>query len=131
MDIEVVHTTACVTYIVGDAALVRDTLFMPDYGTARTDFLRDDATTLYRSIKNILSRPAATQLYICHDYAPNGFEHAWQTTVAAQRKDNVYVHDDVSEDGLVKMRTQRDLESDVLAFHPCFGRCFIVRHING
>jgi glyoxylase-like metal-dependent hydrolase (beta-lactamase superfamily II) len=119
MAIEVVHTPghtpACVTYIVGDAAFVGDTLFMPDYGTARTDFPGGDATTLYRSIQKILSQPAATRLYMCHDYAPNGREYAWQTTVAAQRKNNVHVHDGVSEDGFVKMRTQRDLESDVPA----------------
>ena len=109
------HTPACVTYIVGDAAFVGDTLFMPDYGTARTDFPGGDAKELYRSIKKVLSLPPSTRLFMCHDYAPNGREYAWETTVAAQRAENIHVRDGVSEDDFVEMRTQRDLGSDLPA----------------
>lgn len=119
MEIEVLHTPghtpACVTYIVGDAAFVGDTLFMPDYGTARTDFPGGDAKELYRSIKKVLSLPPLTRLFMCHDYAPNGREYAWETTVAAQRAMNIHVRDGVSEDDFVEMRTQRDLDSDLPA----------------
>lgn len=119
MEIEVLHTPghtpACVTYIVGDAAFVGDTLFMPDYGTARTDFPGGDAKELYRSIKKVLSLPPSTRLFMCHDYAPNGREYAWETTVAAQRAENIHVRDGVSEDDFVEMRTQRDLDSDLPA----------------
>lgn len=119
MEIEVLHTPghtpACVTYIVGDAAFVGDTLFMPDYGTARTDFPGGDAKELYRSIKKVLSLPPLTRLFMCHDYAPNGREYAWETTVAAQRAKNIHVRDGVSEDDFVEMRTQRDLDSDLPA----------------
>lgn len=119
MEIEVLHTPghtpACVTYIVGDAAFVGDTLFMPDYGTARTDFPGGDAKELYRSIKKVLSLPPSTRLFMCHDYAPNGREYAWETTVAAQRAKNIHVRDGVSEDDFVEMRTQRDLDSDLPA----------------
>ncbi len=119
MEIEVLHTPghtpACVTYIVGDAAFVGDTLFMPDYGTARTDFPGGDAKELYRSIKKVLSLPPSTRLFMCHDYAPNGREYAWETTVAAQRAMNIHVRDGVSEDDFVEMRTQRDLDSDLPA----------------
>ncbi len=113
LEIEVMHTpghtSACVSYRIGDAVLVGDTLFMPDYGTARTDFPGGDARTLYRSIRRILSLPDETRLFVCHDYkAPGRDEFAWETTVAAERRHNLHVHDGVGEDEFVAMRTARD-----------------------
>ncbi|WP_334128687.1 MBL fold metallo-hydrolase [Sneathiella sp.] len=102
------HTPACITYIIGDAAFIGDTLFMPDYGTARCDFPGGDARILYRSIRKILALPPETRLFLCHDYAPNGREYLWETTVAEQRAKNIHIHDGVSEDEFVKMRTERD-----------------------
>ena len=102
------HTPACVTYVIGDAAFVGDTLFMPDGGTARADFPGGDAATLYRSIEKILALPPATRLFVCHDYGPGGRAIAWQTTVAEQRARNIHVHEGVSEAEFVKMRTERD-----------------------
>jgi len=103
------HTPACVTYRIGDAAFVGDTLFMPDYGTARADFPGGDAATLYRSIRKILSLPAETRIFVGHDYLPAGREDfRWETTVADERAHNVHVHDGVSEDGFVAMRRARD-----------------------
>ncbi|MFN8927189.1 MAG: MBL fold metallo-hydrolase [Rhodospirillales bacterium] len=102
------HTPACMTHVVGDAAFVGDTLFMPDGGTARADFPGGDARELYRSIKRVLSLPAGTRLFICHDYAPGGREIRWETTVAAERASNIHVHDGVDEDAFVAMRTARD-----------------------
>lgn len=103
------HTPACVSYRVGDAAFVGDTLFMPDYGTARTDFPGGDARRLYRSIRRLLDLPPTTRLYMCHDYkAPGRDEHAWETTVAAQRRDNRHVRDGIGEDEFVAMREARD-----------------------
>lgn len=103
------HTPACVTYLIGDAAFVGDTLFMPDFGTARTDFPGGDAATLYRSIQRIFSLPPDTRLFMCHDYkAPGRDEYRWETTVAEQRRDNVHVHDGVSEAEFVAFRRQRD-----------------------
>jgi glyoxylase-like metal-dependent hydrolase (beta-lactamase superfamily II) len=103
------HTPACVTYVMGDAAFVGDTLFMPDYGTARCDFPGGDASALYRSIHKILSLPPETRLFLCHDYkAPGRDEYVWETTVAAEREKNIHVHEGVSEDAFVKMRTERD-----------------------
>jgi glyoxylase-like metal-dependent hydrolase (beta-lactamase superfamily II) len=102
------HTPACVTYVMGDTAFVGDTLFMPDSGTARTDFPGGDAATLYRSIKRILTLPAETHLFMCHDYAPGKRDFAWETTVAEERADNKHVHDGVSEEEFVKTRTERD-----------------------
>ena len=97
------------TYVIGDAAFVGDTLFMPDYGTARADFPGGDARALYRSIRRILSLPGATRLFFCHDYkAPGRNEFRWQTTVAAERAHNVHIHDGVSEDEFVRVRTARD-----------------------
>ena len=96
-------------YIIGDAAFIGDTLFMPDYGTARADFPGGDARQLYRSIRRLLSLPGETRLFLCHDYkAPGRDTFAWETTVAAERAGNVHVHDDVSEDDFVTMRTKRD-----------------------
>ncbi len=103
------HTPACMTYVIGDAAFVGDTLFMPDFGTARTDFPGGDARQLYRSIKRVLALPPQTRLFMCHDYkAPGRDEYAWETTVAAERKDNIHVHDGVTEDEFVQMRESRD-----------------------
>lgn len=103
------HTPACVSYRIGDVVFVGDTLFMPDYGTARADFPGGDARTLYRSIRRLLSLPPQTRLFLCHDYKAPGRDHyAWETTVAAQREHSVHVNDDVSEDEFVAMRTARD-----------------------
>ncbi|MCG8690585.1 MAG: MBL fold metallo-hydrolase [Minwuiales bacterium] len=107
------HTPACATYLVGDAAFVGDTLFMPDFGTARCDFPGGDAGELYGSIKKILSLPPETRLFMCHDYGPGGREYQWQTTVAAERANNIHVHDSVSESDFVTMRTERDKQLDM------------------
>ena len=103
------HTPACISYLIGDAVFVGDTLFMPDYGTARADFPGGNATTLYRSIKRILSLPPQTRLFMCHDYKPPGRESfAWETTVGEERTKNVHIHDGVTEADFVAMRTARD-----------------------
>ena len=103
------HTPACVSYRIGDAVFVGDTMFMPDYGTARADFPGGDARALYRSIQRILSLPAETRLFMCHDYkAPGRDAYAWETTVGDERARNVHVHEGVSEDGFVAMREKRD-----------------------
>lgn len=102
------HTPACMAYQIGDAVFVGDTLFMPDVGTARCDFPGGNAHTLYRSIHKLLSLPADTRLFMCHDYPPEGREPAWETTVAAQRAGNIHVHEGVTEDDFVAMRTRRD-----------------------
>jgi glyoxylase-like metal-dependent hydrolase (beta-lactamase superfamily II) len=102
------HTPACVTYLVGEHAFVGDTLFMPDYGTARCDFPGGDARALYRSIRRVLELPAHTQLHLCHDYLPGGREARWETTVAEERAANVHVREGVTEDEFVAMRTARD-----------------------
>lgn len=103
------HTPACVSYRVGDAVFVGDTLFMPDYGTARADFPGGSAQTLYRSIQRLLALPDETRLFMCHDYkAPGRDDYAWETTVARQRAGNVHVHEGVTEAAFVRMRKQRD-----------------------
>ena len=102
------HTPACVTYVVGEHAFVGDTLFMPDYGTARCDFPGGDARTLYRSIRRVLELPPSTRLHLCHDYLPGGREARWETTVAEERAANVHVREEVTEDAFVAMRTARD-----------------------
>ncbi|MBT8141058.1 MAG: MBL fold metallo-hydrolase [Gammaproteobacteria bacterium] len=103
------HTPACITYLIDDAAFVGDTMFMPDYGTARCDFPGGDAATLYRSIHKIFALPENTRLFMCHDYkAPGRDEFAWETTVAEQRSQNVHINDSVSEEQFVTMRTARD-----------------------
>lgn len=103
------HTPACLTYVVGDTAFVGDTLFMPDYGTARCDFPGGDARTLYHSIQKVLALPGETRLFLCHDYkAPERKEFQHETTVAEQRAHNVHVHEGISEEAFVKMRTERD-----------------------
>jgi glyoxylase-like metal-dependent hydrolase (beta-lactamase superfamily II) len=111
------HTPACVTYLIGDAAFIGDTLFMPDYGTARADFPGGSAATLYGSIRKILALPAETRLFVGHDYLPLGrTEYAWETTVAEQRRSNIHAHDGISESEFIAMRTARDktLEAPLL-----------------
>lgn len=103
------HTPACMTYVIGDAAFVGDTLFMPDYGTARCDFPGGDARTLYQSIQKLFALPGDTRVFMCHDYkAPGREEFLYETTIAAEREHNVHVHAGISEDQFVAMRTARD-----------------------
>lgn len=102
------HTPADMAYRIGNAVFVGDTLFMPDVGTARCDFPGGDAHQLFRSIRQLLSLPDDTRLYMCHDYPPAGRDAAWQTTVAEQRRANIHVRDGVTEDDFVAMRTRRD-----------------------
>ena len=102
------HTPACMTHVVGDAAFVGDTLFMPDGGSARADFPGGDARELYRSMKRVLALPNETRLFMCHDYGPNGRDIEWETTVADERAHNIHVKDGVSEDEFVAMREARD-----------------------
>ena len=102
------HTPACMVHLIGDAMFVGDTLFMPDGGTARADFPGGDARTLYQSIQKILALPDETRMFVCHDYAPNGREFLWETTVGAQRANNIHVGNNASEDGFVEMREKRD-----------------------
>jgi len=103
------HTPACISYQIGDAVFVGDTMFMPDYGTARADFPGGNARDLYRSIQRILSLPNETRLFMCHDYkAPGRDQYAWETTVGEERARNVHVREGVSEDDFVKMREARD-----------------------
>lgn len=102
------HTPACVTYVINDDAFVGDTLFMPDYGTARCDFPGGSARTLYRSIRKLLSLPGATRLHLCHDYQPGGRAARWVTTVAEQRARNIHMRDGMAEDDFVALRQERD-----------------------
>lgn len=103
------HTPACLTYLVQDAAFVGDTLFMPDYGSARADFPGGDARTLYRSMRQILALSETTRIFTCHDYkAPGRPDFAWESTVEEQRRNNIHVRDGISEDAFVAMRTARD-----------------------
>ena len=103
------HTPACVTYVIGDAAFVGDTLFMPDFGSARTDFPGGDAPQLYDSIQKILALPGDTRLFMCHDYkAPGRDVYAWQTSVDEQRASNIHINEKVSRDEFVEMREGRD-----------------------
>ncbi len=103
------HTPADMAFIIGDAAFVGDTIFMPDFGTARADFPGGDARQLFHSIRRLLALPDETRLFLCHDYkAPGRDEYAWETTVGQQRRENVHVKDTVSEDEFVAMRTMRD-----------------------
>ena len=107
------HTPACVAYQLGDAVFVGDTLFMPDVGTARCDFPGGDARALYASTRKILSLPPETRLFMCHDYPPTDRPVAFETTVAAQRAHNIHVHDGITEDQFVEMRTKRDATLDM------------------
>ncbi|WP_424138132.1 MBL fold metallo-hydrolase [Roseomonas chloroacetimidivorans] len=102
------HTAASVTYVVGDAAFVHDTLFMPDAGTARADFPGGDARALYRSIQSILALPPTTRLFTGHDYRPGGREPRWESTVAEQQATNIHLRDSGGEDGFVRLREERD-----------------------
>ena len=102
------HTPACMTHVIGDAAFVGNTLFMPDGGSARADFPGGDARLLYCSIRRVLALPGAMRHFMCHDYGPNGREIRWQTTVADERTHNIHVRDGISEDQFVAMRTARD-----------------------
>ena len=103
------HTPACVSYVIGDAVFVGDTLFMPDYGTARCDFPGGDARTLYRSIHKVLSLADSTRIFLCHDYSAEGREgFCCQTSVGEQREHNIHVHDGIDEQAFVDMRTKRD-----------------------
>ncbi|MGB8870708.1 MAG: MBL fold metallo-hydrolase [Rhodomicrobium sp.] len=102
------HTPACMTHVIGNAAFVGDTLFMPDSGTARADFPGGNARQLYRSIKKVLSLPPGMRLFICHDYGPEGREIRWETTVAEERANNVHVRDGITEDEFAAMRSARD-----------------------
>lgn len=112
LDVRVIHTPghtpACLTYLIGQDAFVGDTLFMPDYGTARCDFPGGDATMLYRSIKKVLSLPPDTRLHLCHDYPPASRNPVWISTVAEQREKNIHVHDGIAEAEFVSMRNARD-----------------------
>ncbi len=103
------HTPGCVTYVIGDSAFVGDTLFMPDFGTARTDFPGGSAAQLYNSIQKLFTLPADTRLFMCHDYkAPGRDNYAWETSVAEQRKSNIHINDQVSKADFVAMREGRD-----------------------
>lgn len=113
LEVEVIHTPghtpACVAYKIGDAVFVGDTLFMPDYGTARADFPGGDARTLFRSIRRLLALPGETRIFVGHDYKAPGRDHfAWETTVAAERAENPHVRDGIGEDDFVAMRRARD-----------------------
>ena len=108
------HTPADMAYVIGDAVFIGDTLFMPDYGSARADFPGGDAHILYRSVRRLLSLPEASRLFLCHDYkAPGRDTYAWETTVAEQRRGNVHLHDGISEDDFVAMRKARDATLDM------------------
>lgn len=108
------HTPACLSYVIGDAAFVGDTLFMPDYGTARADFPGGDAGNLYRSVQRILSLPDATRLFMCHDYlAPGREEYAWETTVQEERNHNIHIRSGTTEADFVSMRNARDKTLDM------------------
>jgi glyoxylase-like metal-dependent hydrolase (beta-lactamase superfamily II) len=107
------HTPACLAYKVGDAIFVGDTLFPPDVGTARCDFPGGDASTLYKSIKKILSYPDSTNLYMCHDYPPTDRQVIDKTTVREQRENNIHIHDGITEDQFVQMRKARDTTLEV------------------
>jgi glyoxylase-like metal-dependent hydrolase (beta-lactamase superfamily II) len=103
------HTPADMAYIIGDAVFTGDTMFMPDYGSARADFPGGDARQLYRSIRRLMKLPDQSRVFLCHDYkAPNRDEYVWETTMLAERTGNVHVHEGVSEEDFVEMRTQRD-----------------------
>ena len=102
------HTPACMTHVIGNAAFVGDTLFMPDGGSARADFPGGDARVLYQSTKKVLSLPPEMRLFMCHDYAPGGRDIRWETSVAEERTNNIHVRDGITEDEFVAMRTTRD-----------------------
>lgn len=117
LDVEVMHvpghTPADVAYRIGDAVFVGDTLFMPDYGTARADFPGGDAGVLYDSIQRVLALPDAMRLFMCHDYAPGGREIAWETTVGEQKRDNIHVGGAKTREEFIRFRTERDATLDM------------------
>ncbi len=117
MEVEVLHTPghtpACMTHVVGDAAFVGDTLFMPDGGSARADFPGGDAATLYDSIQKVLALPDDTRLFMCHDYGPNGRDIQWETTVAEEREHNIHVGRGKTREDFIKFRTERDAQLDL------------------
>ncbi|MGC6248946.1 MBL fold metallo-hydrolase [Bisgaard Taxon 45] len=103
------HTPACVSYLIGDAVFVGDTLFMPDYGTARCDFPGGDANVLYQSVQKLLALPEETRMFLCHDYLPkNRQEYCYETTVKAQKEQNIHIHHGIAQAEFVKMRQARD-----------------------
>lgn len=103
------HTPACMSYLIGDALFVGDTLFMPDFGSARCDFPGGDAATLYQSIRKLYDLPGETRMFLCHDYeSPDRDGFVWQTTVGEQRRSNIHIRDGISESDFVAMRTERD-----------------------
>ncbi len=102
------HTPACMTFVLGDAVFVGDTLFMPDFGTARCDFPGGDAATLFRSIRRILELPENLRVFVCHDYLPGGRDLAFETTIGEERAKNIHVHDGIAEEEFVAMREARD-----------------------
>ena len=108
------HTPADIAYVVGEAVFVGDTMFMPDYGTARADFPGGDARQLFRSLRRILALPPETRLFMCHDYLPKGrTTYVWETTVAAEREGNIHAHDGITEDEFVQVREARDATLDM------------------
>ncbi len=107
------HTPACMTHVVGDAAFVGDTLFMPDAGSARADFPGGDAGTLYDSIQKVLALPDETRLFMCHDYGPNGREIRWETTVAEEKAHNIHVGEGKTREDFIRFRTERDAQLDM------------------
>jgi glyoxylase-like metal-dependent hydrolase (beta-lactamase superfamily II) len=109
------HTPACVSYLIGDALFVGDTIFMPDFGSARCDFPGGNARTLYRSVRKLFALPAETRMFMCHDYRPGGRELRWETTVAEQCASNKHLRDGIDEDAFVEMRAARDRELDMPA----------------
>jgi glyoxylase-like metal-dependent hydrolase (beta-lactamase superfamily II) len=107
------HTPACMTHVIGDAAFVGDTLFMPDGGSARADFPGGDAGVLYDSIQKVLALPDETRLFMCHDYGPNGRDIQWETTVAAEKAHNIHVGGGRTREEFIKFRTERDAQLDM------------------
>ena len=108
------HTPACVSYLIGDAVFVGDTIFMPDYGSARCDFPGGDARMLYRSVRRLFDLPDETRVYLCHDYkAPGRAAFAWQTTIGDEKRHNIHIRDEVDEGSFVEMRTSRDRTLDM------------------
>ena len=109
LGVKVLHTPGCLSYLIGDAVFVGDTLFMPDYGTARCDFPGGDSATLYQSVQKLLALPDETRMYLCHDYLPEGRSHyVHETTVGEQRRRNIHIHEGVSEADFVVLRDARD-----------------------
>jgi glyoxylase-like metal-dependent hydrolase (beta-lactamase superfamily II) len=112
------HTPACMSYLIGDALFVGDTMFMPDYGTARCDFPGGDARELYRSVRRLFTLPDTTRMFLCHDYLPpagpgSRTEIRWETSIGAQKRDNIHVNETITEDAFVAMRTAKDKKLDM------------------